>query len=359
MGKVLCSPTPLARIFRICIGCVIGAGITLLISELPYCSLTSGTMVVHCTLIGLYCNTLEEMRSLLVRRIKLQWFFVPIALLVLYGLTMLGMPLKWRFLLSVSISAPVLLWLNHRFSLGFSEVGQIVIVALLTVSFENNPHLFITRLIYSTLSILVSYFLYAHILVVRNDWGYEAAQEELNAHLGTCTALFLQGGPLRAEELETCKKALTKSQKFLNLLTADVSQLRQYAPYRSSIYVHNILSASNENLLRLLVFCAEKGETAATLHRGNLLHMFQTTYQRHRAIADALTQDAVSPDLFSWVPVDFDMLRQVQSSDDVSLLYHLVQYMQGLGIGAVLDVPVIRGEESSGDHDVPTSYAEI
>ena len=229
---MLCSPSMPGRILRITILTVTGLLITYA------CGVrTMGTMTVYCCLIHLYCDTLAAGRSLLKKRLLIIAISIPLITALLFLFSLMGLHEMLRTSLVFIIGVPMLLGMNHHFELGFSEISQVVTVAILAVSFEGNRLLFLYRIAFTSIGILVSYLTYAYVFPLRHDLEFEREYEALRVKL--CELVSLVYGQERGETAETvcrsCIKNYETSRKHLNVVRTDLHIKRQYRSWQSKI----------------------------------------------------------------------------------------------------------------------------
>lgn len=214
---------------------------------------TMGTLIVYCGLLHMYSDSLKGCRALMGKRIALQFIGVPITVLV-HNLLLLipGLPTKLRLCMGVAIALPLLLTLNYRLHLGFSEVSQHVIVALITITFDKNPTYFVWRLALTTLGVVIGYLTYKYVFPLRNDLAYEEKRAELLELLEQIS----RGDP-PVDAFSSGKALAEEARRQLEIVCEDVEIKKPYAPYRDKTQRLLWEQATSERFLEMYALLAE------------------------------------------------------------------------------------------------------
>ena len=258
---MLLSPSMWPRIIRITILSAIGLLLTYA------CGVrTMGTMAVYCCLIHLYSDTLTGGRNLLKKRLLIIAISIPIMTALLFLLSLAQLHEMVRTPLAVLLGVPLLLGINHHFKFGFSEISQVVTVAILAVSFEGNHFYFLYRIAFTTIGILVSYLTYEFVFPLRHDVAFEKEYAALRKEL--CELINLvyvqEEAAERAGTLyRSCQSKYEITRKHLDIIRADLYIKRQYQSWKPKIPHYLWQMDCIDALLKLLEQMLAHQENAA------------------------------------------------------------------------------------------------
>jgi hypothetical protein len=194
---------------------------------------TMGAMMVYCGLLHMYAASLTDCRSLLKKRLLLQFIGLPIAFAIQFTLSLVpGLPVKLRLCIGAAVSLPLLLTLNYRAKLGFSEVSLHVVVALITVTFDANRAYALYRLLLTTVGVAVGYLVFRYVWPLRNDRAYEEKRALLLEALADLADRCAREREKPGPALDSAKAIAGQAWEQLEIVCADVNIKRQYAAYR-------------------------------------------------------------------------------------------------------------------------------
>lgn len=219
-----------ARIARLTILAIIGLLLTFAMGVT-----SMGTMMVYCGLLHMYSNSLKGCRALLGKRVLLQFIGVPITLVIHLLLSYLlpNLMVQARQCIGAVIALPLLLTMNYKLKLGFSEVSQHVIVALITITFPSNPGYFVYRLLFTTLGVVIGYLTYKYVFPLRHDLAYEEKKKSLLDSLNALAQACLHGnGEVPVDLLASARAQALETASHLGVVCEDAPIKRQYAAYK-------------------------------------------------------------------------------------------------------------------------------
>jgi len=269
---------------------------------------TSGTMMIYCAFLELYCQTIKAARETVKRRLRIQFVGVPVIALTQWLLSLIpGIPVLIRLTIGAALCVPLLLSLNYKFKLGFTEISQLVIVALITATFESNRLYFAYRLFLTTLGILLSYVFFVWLFPVRYDIAYDEKSKEFRKCMYSIGEAVFQGKEsLSPDSVELTEAGRLKSEctAYLDIIKEDIHLKKQYRKYRNKLdfllWEHKLLSA-------LLEFITCRSQLSEYAEFSEYAFSYAAAiWQKYRQLSD--DSGEMWPDSLHQEPVDYSLV---------------------------------------------------
>lgn len=323
---MITSASPGGRIARQTFMSLLGVLLAAVFSKTSVGVATSGTMLIYCGLLDLYTTTKEQATVLVRKRIMLQFLAIPTAVLVhfiLYSIPVLR-PLRWcRIFLAEAICVPLLLGINHRRKLGLSEIGLLVSPVLIAMTFDNAPTFFVTRLVYTTVAILVSFFLTTHVITIRYDKSYEEKAGRLREMI--VPLMESAGNAVSSALLKEAKEQQREVQHDLGILRSEAFSRKKLAHWQERLPLLLWEQECDSALFHLLDTLS-----AGPDNREDLSGVMENCFRFHREMTRIL-QSGEEPEVMPELPVmPAGIYAMANTEEELHLLHAVSCYYSAL-----------------------------